>query len=577
MFHDALFRRRIVFFSSLSFLMVFLLLMPIHQTQGQGTARQGWERQEELSVGQSRRGQILRSKPQVYPIRLEAGQYLKVVAGQEAIDIGLQLLDARETQIADVNRDTRGTILEELETVVENSGEYFLVVIAMESRPERIPYELQMLELRPSTPREQQLARAERKQCESWSLRRSGKPNAAITPALEALQLRKEILTEARNEQYDYADVLSHLGNAYREMGDFINAHPALEEASKVWGKILAPDHSSRATALSNLGLNYSELGDFDRAEALLRESLTIREQRVGPKSTELLATLNNLASVYWAKKDFRQAETYFRRTVEIFEAANVVTLYMAAVYSNLSAVLIAEDKIAEAETALKRSLEIYDTLKFDAFHPDRGLTYATMASCSFKKGDYTEAEVRALKGLEILERSFSPEHPRIIESLNNLSMIYRAMGNTEQALNVRERACELREKNLRRNLTLGSENQKTAMLKALAAETNDTISMHAQFAKEEPRALRLALTTWLRRKGRALDEMNQTVGSLQHLAETEADVFFQQWKSKRDAYARLAVGGTGEKTFAALNALNEEIEKLEAELSRRSLQFRAQ
>ncbi len=313
---------------------------------------------------------------------------------------------------------------------------------------------------------------------------------------------------------------------------------------------------------------------------AVMREALTLTERRVTPESVELVTPMNNLATVHWSKKDHVQSEALLRRVIKIFELGKTLTTHMATAYSNWGTALSAIDKDAEAEAALNKALEIYDGLKFDAQHPIRGTTYISLASCQAKRGDYAQAEASGLKALGMFEKSLSPEHPSLIGTLINLSATYRGMGRIEEAIALRERANELREKNLRRNLTIGSERQKSAMLAAMSNETNDTLSLHAQFAPDDPRALQLAFTTWLRRKGRALDEMRQGIEVLRRAAGAEATPIFERLAGKLSEYEQLArdpAGLSNEKGRAALKKLDEEIEQLKAELSARSARFRVE
>jgi CHAT domain-containing protein len=90
-----------------------------------------------------------------------------------------------------------------------------------------------------------------------------------------------------------------------------------------------------------------------------------------------------------------------------------------------------------------------------------------------------------------------------------------------------------------------------------------------------------LALTTVLRRKGRALDAMTDSVGALRGRAEPQDQALFDQVKEARAEVARLVLGGPQKVTPAQhqdqIKSLEAHIERLEAEISRSSDEFRAQ
>jgi CHAT domain-containing protein len=541
------------------------------------TARQGLERNPALSLGERRTDFIIRAKPQAYPLQLETGQYLKVTASQDAINLSLQLFNPEEKQIAEVSREGKGPRPEVIEAVSLTAGTYTLVVIAMEISAQPLPFDVSLTEVRVAAPRERQLAQAEMKQCEAQALRVSGKPAAAIDPALAALALRKEILSENHYELFDYAEVINLLGNLHREAGNLVKALPLFEQCAQIWRRILPSHHPSITNVLNNLGLTYQELEDFDKAEKTLQETLALVERRVGPKSLELAAILNNLGLAYRSKKNLEQSEICLRRVVELFELANTLTINMGSAYLNLGGLLLNRDKDAEAETILKKAWHIYDELKLSPTHPLRPTVYLQMATAAFKQRNYPQAETLALRAREIFEQAYGAEHWNLIGTYSLLASIYRAMGKIESALEHRERANEIREKNLQRNITIGSERQKLAMVAGTVKETHETLSLHAQAAPNHDRALRLAFLTWLRRKGRALDETQKTMEALRHSLEPEAGHVLDQLFGKINEFARLAAAPTGEKERATLARLDADIERLQADLSQLSARFQAQ
>ncbi len=64
------------------------------------------------------------------------------------------------------------------------------------------------------------------------------------------------------------------------------------------------------------------------------------------------------------------------------------------------------------------------------------------------EQGRYERAVVVAKKALYVAERSFGPDHPNVAKSLNNLSLLYDAMGKTEEAREFAARAEAIRKIN---------------------------------------------------------------------------------------------------------------------------------
>ena len=114
-----------------------------------------------------------------------------------------------------------------------------------------------------------------------------------------------------------------------------------------------------------------------------------------------------------------------------------------------------------------------------------------------------------------------------------------------------------------------------------MEAESDQTVSLHAHAAPDDSEARSLAITTVLRRKGRALDAMTDSVGALRGRANPQDQALFDQLKEARAQVARLVLGGPQKVTPTQrqdqIKSLEARIERLEAEISRSSDEFRAQ
>src|SRR5207253_9384983 len=99
--------------------------------------------------------------------------------------------------------------------------------------------------------------------------------------------------------------------------------------------------------------------------------------------------------------------------------------------------------------------------------------------------------------------------------------------------------------------------------------------------APRDLRALDLAFTTLLRRKGRALDAMTDSIASLRSRSNPRDQALFGELFDARSRLATIALRGPDQKTAATyasrLKQLADEVDKLESEVSARSAEFRAQ
>src|SRR5262249_1956536 len=121
----------------------------------------------------------------------------------------------------------------------------------------------------------------------------------------------------------------------------------------------------------------------------------------------------------------------------------------------------------------------------------------------------------------------------------------------------------------------------KLAYLALFAKETDVTLSLHSQIAPDDPQALDLAFTTLLRRKGRGLDAMTDTIATLRRRATLEDQSLLDQLAEARLQLAtfvlRESAASKPDTYRTRLEPLESEVEDLEAKISSRSAEFRIQ
>ena len=375
--------------------------------------------------------------------------------------------------------------------------------------------------------------------------------------------------------------VLSNLASLYHMRGEYAKAEPLYRRVLNIREKTLRPDHPDIAGALNNLAVLYREIGEYAKAEQLHQRALTIWEKALGPEHPNVALPLNDLALLYAHKGDYAKAEQFFQRALAIREkASGPEHPEVAYPLSNLAILYQKTAQYAKAEQFFQRALDIRKK-SLGPNHSTVAASLNNLATLYREKGEYTKAEQLYRQALEIWEKSLGPEHPYVAVALNRLAALYEAKGDIDQALKVLSRANAVSERNLSLNLSIGSERQKLAYLALFSEETDFTLSLHSQAAPDDPRALGLALTTLLRRKGRGLDAMIDTIATLRRHASPQDQKLFDRLADARAELAALTFEGPGADAIDTyqkrLKPLEEEVEKLEAELSVRSAKFRAQ
>ena len=416
---------------------------------------------------------------------------------------------------------------------------------------------------------------------------------------------------------------LNNLALLYEDKGDYAKAEPMLLRALAIYEKAMGPDHPNVATSLNNLALLYKTKGDYAKAEPILLRALAIREKALGPNHPDVANSLNNLAELYRIVGDHKRAEPLYQRALAIFEKAlgpnhpdvavslnklaelyrargdytKAESLYLrslgisekalgsdhpnvAGSLNNLA--LLYEDKgdYAKAEPLYQRALTIYEKA-LGPDHPSVAASLNNLAELYRIVGDHKRAEPLYQRALAMNEKALGPDHPNVANLLNNLAVLYETRGDTSRAVNFSVRAANVREHNIALNIVAGSEQQKLIYLSTLAGETSWIVSLHIRSAPNNPLALRQALTTVLRRKGRALDAMTDSISSLRRRLNPQDQQLLDQFLTARSQYATLVLAGPGKVSLSQYKQvvahLQDEEERLESEISRRSAEFRTQ
>jgi CHAT domain-containing protein/Tfp pilus assembly protein PilF len=393
-----------------------------------------------------------------------------------------------------------------------------------------------------------------------------------------ALSIRERALGP---EHLDFAQSLNNLAVLYYEKGDYVRAEPMMRRALRIREGALGPEHRDVATVLNNLANISKYTGNYAEADSRFRRTLAIREKAMGPEHPEVATTLNNLGLLYIERGAYAEAEPFLRRARAIDEKIlapehpNVARTLnnLALLYSHL-------DEHAKAEPLYRQALEVWEK----ALGPEHftvAYPIGNLANLYHRQGDYAKAEPLFRRALAIWEKALGPEHLFVTRALDNIASFYLVKGEIDRAIEFQARASAVAEHNLALNLVIGSERSKLALLATLSEQTDRTISLHIRFAHDNPVARNLAATQILQRKGRALDATSQNLNALRGRFNAEDRALLDRLTETRSQIARLVFGGpqrmSVERHQARIKDLEGEADKDEAEISRRSDEFRVQ
>jgi len=530
-----------------------------------------------LEPGVTHRRVMAGGQRHVYRIRLAADQFLKAVIEQDGIDLVAHLSGPDGKRIMEFDSESSLCGQKRIMQVAEVEGDHLLVVEPKLKGAPAGSYQIRIEELRAATENDHALQEARNLYMKGAELRGAGKYDEALLSYERAVEISERVLEPGHP---DVAVPINGLAILYYYEGDYAKAESLHQRALAIREKALGPNHPDVATSLNGLGNIYWNKGDYAKAESLHQRALAIREKALGPNHPDVAISLNNLGLLRHFTGDFAKAETLYKRALAIKESAlGPEHTSVAESLNNLGRLYIERGENAKAEPLHQRALAIWEKA-LGPEHPNIAESLNSLAMLRRNTGDYAKAESLHQRALAIFEKVWGPEHNQVAACLNDLAVLYLAKGAIAQAIEFQSRADFISERNLERNLATGSERQKLAYLATLSRQTDQTISLHLRHAPGDPEARDLAATLILQRKGRALDATSESLNALRSRFDAADRALLDQLTNSRSQIARLALDWprrmTAEQYRDRIKTLEDQAEGLEAEISRRSGEFRA-
>lgn len=311
-------------------------------------------------------------------------------------------------------------------------------------------------------------------------------------------------------------------------------AREALPLATRALGireRILGKETPHYAQSLSNLGAIYQKLGESAKAEPLYVQARDIQKKVLGEEHLDYATSLNNLA---WLYGDM--------------------------------------DEYAKAEPLLVQARDIRNKVLGEQ-HPHYAQSLNNLATVYNEMGDYAKAEALFVQALGIRKKALGEEHPSYATSLNNLAAIYYHMGDYAKAEPLAQAGMDV-------ETTFA--NKVIAFLpEATAMRLRESLPGHAlllsilrRMPKHSDRAAYAAL--W---RTRGLVFRSLAARRQGREQSPEAKTLWARLRTTAQQLAQLTLAvpkpDQREARHRRLAELNDEKQRLEAELARTSVEFR--
>jgi len=251
--------------------------------------------------------------------------------------------------------------------------------------------------------------------------------------------------------------LLSQLGNFYREVGRYSDAEKTLKTAVAVLERSGQSNLQDLAGALNNLGGVYLNQDIYPEAEALFRRSLAVAERLPAGKLRDYQRgnSLNSLAVVYGNQANALADNGQTSEATAIYDKMiamlnEVIPIWskvfgptdqaVANLVANRGEAYSKKQQYDRAEADLRDALKVR-TQALGPKHQAVATVQNNLANALVAEKKYPEAEQLLLAALATRTEVLGPNHPSTARSLDALSRLYAASGNTSAAADYSRKA----------------------------------------------------------------------------------------------------------------------------------------
>lgn len=326
-------------------------------------------------------------------------------------------------------------------------------------------------------------------------------------------------------------------------------------------------------TAFAHLADYHLVLGSPERAEEPAKELLSRRENLPLPNAVDIADALIRLSRVYVALGDADKAASFLARAEKNVLSTSETHVVRVAWQAARAEVLVKQGDMAQAGRYLEGAYKAASA----ALGPDNYVTAKILArggAWYLAQKDYDRAYTSLSRASEQLEKKLGFLHPDTAGALDNLARVYIAQNKPAAAIDILKKSVDSRDRHAARIFGFVSEMQKLRTMDKLRPQTDLTLRLARSLPHDE-QAVRLALTTVLRRKGRVLDGMAMSRAALRDANSPDEMVLMDQIISLQRQIVALIIRGpqgrSSEEHQAIIRELDAQKQMLEAQESRMS------
>lgn len=203
------------------------------------------------------------------------------------------------------------------------------------------------------------------------------------------------------------------------------------------------------AKNLNNLGYIFMEMGEVNTAKIFLERSLNIREKLHGKNSVENVTVMSNLGRVYRELGNPKKSKELLESVLTILkkhpDEQKSFDLVLADTFSSLRDAYWDLNEVERGKNVLIEALNILEK-HYGKNHPRVAKTLFSLSGAYGDSGNYKQQKILLERTLNIHEQYYGIMHPETAKTLTMLGDTYRLLGDARKAKELLENALKIRE-----------------------------------------------------------------------------------------------------------------------------------
>lgn len=386
-----------------------------------------------LQLGKSQVADLKPNQNHLYRFSLKEGDYLRVSAIQQGIDISLQFFQSNGVNFSVIDDVVGLEGKESCVLLIDKTGDYLLKVFASDRTAKPGKYTIQLDELRASSKKDLTYLTASAALADGDILFSRISNPGYLPQILEKYETAQKLFHEIADIKGEGA-ALKALGNVYRATSEYKKAIEYYEKALPIMKSL--NDEYNRASILIGLGDLWNILDEQDKALQLYENAMPI--WKATNNSYGEAYTLSCMGSIYLNNNDFQRAISLYERTVPIYQQLNSVQGEVNS-QSSLGNCYFAIDDYQTALIRFQSTLALIDKYPDKTDQKSRAYTLNNLAMTYTARKEFPAALENYNEALTIF-RALN-ENNAVAATMLSIGGVYNLINDATKALEFHNQA----------------------------------------------------------------------------------------------------------------------------------------